>query len=280
MNLPHSLVLAALFAVLAGQDPSPKGQDPKPAVQPPGDPVKQRLENSPRHQEWVELKQGERTLHCFVVFPEKKEKALAVLVIHENKGLTDWVRAVSDELAEAGYIAIAPDLLSGAGPGGGKTDSFSGNDAATQALYKLPPQQVTADLNAAADHATKLEAGNGKLAAIGFCWGGTQSFAFATARKDLRAALVFYGSAPKDETLLSKIECPVFGFYGENDARITEGVAATGELMKKLGKKFEPVVYPGAGHGFFRMGAAPEASAANKQAHAEAWTRVKALLSN
>jgi carboxymethylenebutenolidase len=269
MLLLRALVLLPLLANVPSQNPTPE---------PAKDPVKERLENSPRHHEWVEVKRGERTVHCFVVYPEKKEKALAVLVIHENKGLNDWARAVADEFAEAGYIAIAPDLLSGAGPNGGRTDSFASSDAATQALYKLAPEQVTADLAAAADHAAKLEAANGKVAVAGFCWGGAQSFAFATARKDLKGALVFYGNAPKDEAALAKIECPVYGFYGENDARITEGVAATAAAMKKLGKTFEPVTYAGAGHGFFRSGGAHDASEANKQARAEAWTRVKALL--
>src|SRR5471030_3542567 len=86
--------------------------------------VKKRLDNSPRHHEWVKVKQGDRTVHCFVVYPEVKNKATAVLVIHENKGLTDWVRSVADQLAEAGYIAIAPDLLSGMGPNGGKTSDI------------------------------------------------------------------------------------------------------------------------------------------------------------
>src|SRR5688572_26678474 len=127
-------------------------QDPAPAKDPPKDPVKERLEKSPRHHEWVEVKSGERKLHCFVVYPETKGKVAAVLVIHENKGLNDWARAVSDEFAEAGFIVIAPDLLSGAGPDGGKTGSFASSDAATEALYKLAPSQVIGDLNAAADY--------------------------------------------------------------------------------------------------------------------------------
>jgi dienelactone hydrolase len=131
-----------------------------------------------------------------------------VLVIHENKGLTDWVRSVADRVAEAGYIAIAPDLLSGKGPNGGGTDSFADADAATKAIYALDAAQVTADLSAVADYVTKLEACNGKLSVAGFCWGGSQSFAFATERKDLKAACVFYGTAPKEESALSKIALP------------------------------------------------------------------------
>jgi carboxymethylenebutenolidase len=144
------------------------------------DSVKKRLDNSPRHHEWVVVKNGKRDVHCFVVFPEVKDKATAVVVIHENKGLTDWVRGVADQVAEAGYIAIAPDLLSGLGPKGGKTDDFSGPDAATQVLYKLDPDQVTGDLNAATAYVKKLPACSGNVTVAGFCWGGGQSLRFAT----------------------------------------------------------------------------------------------------
>ena len=123
-----------------------------------------RLEDSPRHQEWVQVKQGERIVHAYLVYPEVSHKALAVVVIHENRGLTDWVRSVADQLAEAGYIAIAPDLLSGTAPGGGKTSDFPSGDAAREAIGKLPPDQVTADLNAVADYVAKLPAANGKVA--------------------------------------------------------------------------------------------------------------------
>lgn len=266
MLFMNALALLPLFASAAVQDPAPVK-----------DPVKERLENSPRHHEWIDVKSGERKVHCFVTFPEAKGKVAAVLVIHENKGLNDWARAVSDEFAEAGYITIAPDLLSGAGPSGGKTDSFASSDAATAALYKLDATQVTADLNAAADYVTKLDACNGKLSVAGFCSGGGQSFEFATQRKGLKSAFVFYGTAPKDEAL-AKVECPVYGFYGENDGRITASVAATAETLKKLGKTFEPVTYDGAGHGFMRAGEAVDASEANKRAHDAAWTRLKKLL--
>jgi carboxymethylenebutenolidase len=185
---------------------------------------------------------------------------------------------VTDEFAEAGYIAIAPDLLSGAGPEGGHTGSFASADKATEALSKLDPETITADLDAVADHVTKLDASSGKLAVAGFCWGGSQTFRFAANRKGLEAACVFYGSPPKED-VLAKIQTPVYGFYGENDARITSTVEATDEAMKKLGKTFEPVVYEGAGHGFMRAGGAPDASEANKRARAAAWIRLKKILS-
>src|SRR5712671_4257571 len=138
--------------------------------------AKAKLDKSPRHGEWVKLKHGNREVNSFIVYPEVKDKATAVLVIHEIFGLTDWVRTVADELAAAGYIAIAPDLLSGVGPNGGGTDSLGGQNNVTKAIQTLPKDQVTADLNAAVDYVGKLPAANGKVVVGGFCWGGGQSF--------------------------------------------------------------------------------------------------------
>ena len=238
----------------------------------------ERLEKSPRHQEWVQVKNGNRTVHCFVVYPQKKEKATTVIVIHENKGLTDWVRTVADQLAEAGYLAIAPDLLSGTGPNGGKTSDYPSPDAATEGISKLLPDQVTADLNAVSDYAIKLPASNGKLVVGGFCWGGGQSFRFAANRSDLKAAFPFYGSFKYTEEDLKRISAPVYGFYGSNDARINATLPDTEAAMKKLGKKFEPVIYEGADHAFMRKGEEAEGSEQNKKATKEAWERWKKLL--
>jgi len=233
------------------------------------------LEKSPRHQEWIDVAGGGRTLKVFLVHPEAKGKTPAVLIIHENMGLTDWVRDLADQLAAAGYLAVAPDLLSGMAPGGGKTSDFASIDAAREAIYKLDKDAVTADLNAVADFATKLPNSNGKLAVAGFCWGGGQSFRFATNRPDLAAAFVFYGPPPDDVT---KIHAPVYGFYGGDDARIGATIEGTKQSMKKAGKTFEPVIYDGAGHGFMRAGQAPDASEANRKARDEAWRRWTALL--
>lgn len=241
------------------------------------DPVKARLEGSPRHHEWIDVKAGERVVRTFVVFPEVKAKVQAVVVIHENKGLNDWARSVADRLAEAGYVALAPDLLSGAGPERGGTDSFPSPDAATKAIYALDALQVLGDLDAVVAHARTLAACNGKVSVSGFCWGGAKSFEYATHAQELTAAYVFYGSAPKDE-LLARIACPVFGFYGESDARITAGVEATAAAMKSAGKSYEPVVYPGAGHGFLRAGEASDATPENKAAFEAGWKRWKELL--
>ncbi len=236
-----------------------------------------KLEKSPRHGEWVTIKHDNRNLQAFVVYPEVKAKAPVVVVVHEIFGMTDWVRDVADQLAAKGYIAIAPDLLSGMGPGGGRSDSFASGDAAREANSKLPPEQVMADLNATADYGKKLPAANGKLAVAGFCWGGGMAFRFATVRKDLAAAFVFYGPPPPAETM-ANVSAPVYGFYGGNDARIGATIPDTVQKMKAAGKKYEPVTYEGAGHGFMRAGEDPDGSAANKKAHDEGWQRWLQLL--
>lgn len=238
--------------------------------------AKQRLDESPRHLEWVKVQHENRVVHCFIAYPEARDKATAVVVIHEIFGLTDWVRGVTDQLAEAGYIAIAPDLLSGTGPNG--SAGLGSADDVRKAIRSLPPEQVTADLNAVVDYVANLPASNGKTAVAGFCWGGTQTFRFATNNSEIKSGFVFYGSAPDDADAIAKIACPIYGFYGENDARINATLDRTMELMKSADKTFEPVIYPGAGHGFMRAGEAPEASEANREACKSAWTRWKSLL--
>src|SRR5215470_1181191 len=189
--------------------------------------AKARVDKSPRHQEWVDVKYGNRAVKSFLVYPEVKNKATAIVVIHEIFGLTDWVQSLTDQLAEAGYIAIAPDLLSGAGPNGGGTSALAatGSNAVGQAIRDLPPDQITADLNAVADYVSKLPAANGKVLVTGYCWGGSQSFRFATNRPTIKAAFVFYGTAPMkdnvpDKEALARIAAPVYGFYAGNDARV------------------------------------------------------------
>jgi len=240
--------------------------------------AKQILEKSTRHQEWVKVKSGDRTLNVFVVYPAVRDKAPAVLVIHEIFGLTDWVRTVADQLAANGYIAIAPDLLTGAGPNGGDTSAFASTQDAMRAIGGLPADQITADLNAVADYVKKLPAATGKLAVAGFCWGGTQSFRFATNRSDLSAAFVFYGGPPQTQDF-PKINAPIYGFYGGTDGRIGQTIPATTDGMKAAGKKYDPVTYDGADHGFMRLGMTPDnTNAANKTARDQGWARWLALL--
>lgn len=240
--------------------------------------AKARLEKSPRHLEWVKIKQGNREVNSFIAFPEVKEKAPVVVVIHEIFGLTDWVRGVADQLAEAGYIAIAPDLLSGAAPGGGGTSELGGGDAVRKAISTLPPDQITADLNAVLEYAAQLPASNGSVSVGGFCWGGAQTFRFATNNRKVKSAFVFYGTGPELPADLARIESPVYGFYGSNDARVNATIPVSTDLMKRAGKTYEPVIYEGAGHGFMRAGEAPDAKEADKKAREEAWKRWRELL--
>jgi carboxymethylenebutenolidase len=241
--------------------------------------AKERIDKSPRHIEWVKVNHDNRDVNCTIAYPESKDKATAVIVIHEIFGLTDWVRGVSDQLAEAGYIAMSPDLLSGMADGGGGTPEITkgGGDVRAK-IQALPPDQITADLNAVADYLAKLPSCNGKVVVCGFCWGGGQTFRYATNNKDLKAAFVFYGPGPTSETEIAKINCPVYGFYGGNDMRINATIPKTTELMKAANKTYEPVTYEGAGHGFMRAGEQPNAEPANKKARDEAWTRWKEIL--
>jgi carboxymethylenebutenolidase len=238
--------------------------------------AKARLEASPRHHEYVPLKHGSRTVQAFVVYPEVKAKAPVVLLIHEIFGLSDWAKEIADELAAQGFIVIAPDLLSGFGPGGGGSSEFPSQDATVKAVSGLDPDVVNADLDAAAEYGKHLPAANGKIAVVGFCWGGGKSFAFAAHRKDLSAAFVFYGPGPAD---VSTITAPVYGFYGGNDSRIGATVPATTEAMIAAGKKYEPVTYDGAGHGFMRAGEDPANTVpGNKTAREEGFARMVKLL--
>src|SRR6266853_6633300 len=238
--------------------------------------AKATLEKSPRHREWVTVKHDNRSVETFVVYPESKGKTPVVLIIHEIFGMTDWVQDLADQVAAAGYIAVAPDLLSGMGPNGGRSGDFAEGQA-FEAVSHLNPDQVTADLNAAADYALKIPASNGKLFIGGFCWGGGQTFRFATNRADLAGAFVFYGPPP-DKDALARIMAPVYGFYAGDDARIGAMISDAIAEMKAAGKSYDIVTYEGAGHGFMRSGEAPDAKEADKKARTEAWARWKSLL--
>ena len=238
--------------------------------------AKTRLEASPRHREYVQLKHGNRTVQALVVYPEVSGKASVVILIHEIFGLSNWAKEMADELAGQGFIVVAPDLLSGYGPNGGGSSEFASQDAAVKAVSGLDPEGVLADLDAAADYGKKLPAANGKIAVVGFCWGGSKSFAYATHRKDLSAAFVFYGTGPAD---VSGITAPVYGFYGGNDARVDATIPGTTEAMKAAGKIYQPVTYDGAGHGFMRAGEDPGNTVpGNKTAREEGFARLVKLL--
>jgi carboxymethylenebutenolidase len=245
--------------------------------------ARQQLEHSPRHREWITVQHDGRSVQTFVVYPESSGKTPVVLIIHEIFGMTDWVESLADQVAAAGYIAVAPDLLSGMGPNGGRSTSFPSQDAVIEAVSHLNPDQITADLDATAERALKFPSADGKLFVAGFCWGGSQSFRYATNNSHLSAAFVFYGSPPP-VAAMSRINAPVYGFYGGNDARIGATIPGAEQAMKTLLKIYDPVVYQGAGHGFMRLGQNPAGDepnhAANVKARNEAWARWKKLLAS
>ena len=259
----NRVVIAFAIFVLAGSLPAQEYKDFG----------KDRLNNSPRHAEWVDVKSGDRTIKAFIVYPERKDKAPVMLVVQEIFGLTDWLRSLCDELAEAGVIAIAPDFLNG--------QKFEDGDGASKAVSALTQEQIKTVLDATADYAlTKTPAGNGTLIICGFCRGGGWAFDYASTNPKLKAVYSFYGTPLDDPTNIARIPCPVYGFYAENDARVNVGIPKTEELMKAAGKKYEPVIYKGAGHGFMRSGepANPNVREGDRTARDEAWARWQTLL--
>ena len=197
---------------------------------------KDALSDSPRHHEWVTLSHGEREFDAFVAYPEIKEKAKPVIVIHENMGLNDWARLFADKLAAQGYLVIAPDLISNTVEGKKRTTDFENSDQARDAIYDLSKEQVTADLNAAYQYIKNDPASNGDVAVVGFCWGGSQTFRYATKNPEITSAHVFYGTAPEDPEVFSQIKAPVYGYYGGNDNRVNATIKNTERLMQEAGK--------------------------------------------
>lgn len=237
-----------------------------------------QLEESPRHHEWVKIRSGDRNVHAFVAYPEVSSKALVAIIIHENRGLTDWVRSFADQLAAQGYIAIAPDLLSDFSETAKRTSDFATSDDARNALYELKPDQITQDLVAVQSYGKSLEAGDGRTVVMGFCWGGAQTFRFATNNADMEASFVFYGNAPAEDADFARIEKPVYGFYAENDARINSELPRVEGLMKNNGKPFTYEIYAGSGHAYMRSGDDPKGSEANIKARNDSWQRLLELL--
>lgn len=239
--------------------------------------IEKELSNSPRHQEWVTLRSGDREFQAFVVYPERSSKTKSVIVIHENRGLDDWARLFADKLAGEGYLVIAPDLISNT-KGKKRTSEFESPDAARDALYELDPAQVTADLDAAFNYIKNDASSAGQVAVVGFCWGGSQTFRYATNNEDISSAHVFYGTAPDDAEALSKIKAPVYGYYGGDDNRVNATISRTEDQLKSADIPFDYIIYEGAGHAFMKHGHQPGASQANKQAHDKAWGRLLNLL--
>lgn len=233
-----------------------------------------RLNASPRHGEWVDYDAGEGDMvRAWVVYPERADKAPVVIVIHEIYALTDWIRGVADQLAAEGFIAMAPDLISGKGPDGGGSESVD-RDGAVALIRALDPQEVTRRLKAAAAYATALPAATAEVGIVGYCWGGSTSFRMATEWPSLGAAVVYYGGSPATETL-SAVRAPVLGHYGGDDARVNATIPDAEAEMERLGKFYEANVYAGAGHGFLRQQSGREG--ANLAATETAWPRTIAF---
>lgn len=245
---------------------------------PPGEAdAKAALNASPRHGEFVDVAiPGDATkLRTWVSYPERSSKAGTVLIIHEIFGLSDWIRGVADQLAAEGFIAIAPDLVSGLGPGGGGTDSAASRDDVVKMVHSLTPQMTRARLNAARAYAASIPAANGKIATLGFCWGGGESFRYAANQPPPDAAVVFYGVSP-DSVTLPLVKAPVLGNYGGDDARVDATIPPARAVLEKMGRVYEPHLYEGAGHGFLR--AQGDRDGANLKATREAWPRTIAFL--
>jgi carboxymethylenebutenolidase len=264
-----ALILALSVAIVNPFNAHPAWSDTGPT--PAGESgAKAALDHSPRHHEWVNISVPgtDIKLNSFIAYPERKEKAPVVIVIHEVYGLTDWIRAVADQLAADGFLAIAPDLLSGRGPGGGGTGAYGSRDDVVKAVMELSPSSVATMLDAVKSYGASLPAATPKFGTVGFCWGGAQSFYYATVRPELGAAVVYYGVSPSSEAL-NAVHAPVLGLYGEDDARVVTTIGPAAEKMKELSKTFITHIYKGAGHGFLR--AQDDRNGANLEAARQAW---------
>jgi carboxymethylenebutenolidase len=238
--------------------------------------AKATLDASPRHGEYVNVPvAGGTPLKTWIVYPERKDKAPVVIVIHEIFGLSDWIRAVADQLAADGFIAIAPDLITGKGPNGGGTESVASRDDVVKLIRGLTPAEVKTGLDAVRAYGTTLPAANGKSATVGFCWGGGASFRYASEQPGLNAAVVYYGTSP-DAAALANIKAPVLGLYGGDDARVNATIEPAATEMKKLDKTYETTIFDGAGHGFLRAQSGREG--ANMKATEQAWPKMVAFL--
>jgi carboxymethylenebutenolidase len=231
-----------------------------------------RLAASPRHGEWVMVAAGPSpsdSVRAWIVYPERSTKAPVVVVVHEIFGMSTWIRAVTDQLAADGFIAIAPDLLTG------KVSPEPGSDTvaaqtAVAAIRTLDPADVQRKLSAVAKYAMALPAALPRYGIVGFCWGGSISFAHAVAAPDLGASVVYYGTSPKTADL-AKVRAPVLGLYGGSDARVTSTIPPADSALKALGRTYEHFVFDGAGHGFLR--AQDGQNGANKAAAEQAWPK-------
>jgi len=235
--------------------------------------AKATIENSKLKKEWVELQVGDVKMRTWVEYPAGTGKAGTVIVMQHGVGMDTWVRGVADQLAQSGFIAVAADVWAGIAPNGGGLDAFQYVDDALKASAKITPDETMRRYKAARDYALKLPRSNGKTASLGFCAGGGNAFRFAGEVPELNGAVVFYG-VPPEEAIMQKINAPVIGFYGENDARVTATVEPAAAAMKRMGKSYEPHIYQKTTHSFVLF----QEVGGNPAAINDAWPRVIAFL--
>jgi carboxymethylenebutenolidase len=230
--------------------------------------VATRLQNSPRHAEWAMIPTApgsKDSIAAWVVFPERRDNAPVVVVVHEIFGLSSWVRGVADQLAADGFIAIAPDLLS-IERGGATTDSMAFADARAM-ISRVTPDKMNAMVAAVGQYGMNLPAARKAYGIVGYCWGGSASFNHAVFNAPgLKASVVYYGSSPSAEDI-AKVRIPVLGLYAENDQRVNATIGRADSTMKAINGTFEQRTYTGAGHGFLRAQDQP----ANLEASRRAW---------
>ena len=244
---------------------------------PPGEEIaRAALDKSPRHGEWVDIPyDGKTPLRTWISYPERNDKAPVIVIIHEIFGLSDWIRSVADQFAAEGFIAVAPDFISGYGPNGGGSASVSTRDSVVMLIHNVSAKETYKRLDAALAYAAKIPSANGKSATVGFCWGGGRSFGYACIEQKLSAAIVYYGVSP-DSSELATLNVPVLGLYGGDDARVGATVPPAFAVVKTLGKTFEYEMFEGAGHGFLRDQSGRDG--ANLRAAQKAWPRMLAFL--
>ncbi len=265
MEMPQAAAPAAM---------APRNPNLPPTGDAPGDKyseVKKQLDASPRHVDWVDIKASSGApIKSFVVYPERKDKAPVVIVVQEIFGLTDWIRGVADQLAKEGFIAIAPDFMSGLGPNGGGSAEL-GEQGSTQAIGKLTDDDKVRILNDVRAYAATIPSANGKLGVVGFCWGGGTAFLYARKQPALNAAVSYYGPMPADPAEFATTKAPVLGLYGGNDNRVNANIDKAKEGMAKAGATYDPHIFEGAGHWFLRQQNGSAQAPGNMKATEEGW---------
>ena len=273
-----TVALAFVGCVRSSMPADDHAVHPAPAVAPPsasqpsatglpagGTDVTSRLAASTRHAEWAMVRVGnDDSVRVWVVYPERRTNAPVVIVVHEIFGLSTWIRGVADQLAADGFIAVAPDFLTGY-TGAFHPDSLP-VDSARSFIRRLDANQIQTRIDAAARWAMALPAAVPRYGIVGFCWGGSVVFNHAVHSPALAAGVAYYGAAP-EPSRLTTVRAPILGLYGENDARVNATISPTDSAMRAMGKTYEPQIFPGAGHGFLRQ----QDAAANLEATRRAW---------